>query len=138
MIARNLIEAILKNLTDSTALAAIVGTNIAYARGAIDNTWPQVHFFEVATTEGYMADYNSVTIQFSAWALDSYDALQIKEIIYSIFSRLHGKTAITGGSVDINFSTLVDSGALPESDPQLFGSYLRFRFFYRGTNLGGF
>jgi len=138
MIATNALDAILKTLTDSTELAAIVGSNIAYARGAISDTYPLVHFFEVASSVGYKADYNSITVQFSAWADNSYDALQLKEILYTLFNRFHGKIVLTGGTVDINWTTLVDSGALPEGDPQLYGSFLRFKFMYRGTNLGGF
>lgn len=139
MIAARMLEAIDKTLKASTALVALVPkASINYARGPVSATWPAVHYFEVATTEGYQADYNSVTIQFSAWALDMHSALQIKEVVHSLFSRFHGKIAITGGSVDINWTELVDSGALPETDPQLFGSFLRFQFRYRGVNLGGY
>jgi hypothetical protein len=138
MISQNVIAAVHSKLFASTELTAIVGTNIAYARGPISNTWPQVHYFEVAGIEGYQVDFNSCTIQFSAWSLDKFQALAMKEVLYGIFSRFKGLTSVTGGTVDITWTELVDSGALPDTDPQLFGQYLRFLFRYRGANIGGY
>jgi len=138
MTTEPILEAINSKLFATTALTAIVGNNIAYARGPIDGTWPQVHYFEVAEVEGYQLDYNSITVQFSAWAHDKYQVLEIKRILSVLFSRFRGTISVTGGTVDINWTELVDSGALPESDPQLFGQQLRYQFRYRGTNIGGF
>lgn len=138
MISKNITEAILKVLTDSASLAALVGTNVQYARGGVENTYPLVRFFEVASSDGYQVDYNSVTFQFDAVALDAYTALQIKEVLYTLLNRFHGKVALSGGNVEINWSTMIDSGALPDTDLQLYGSFLRFSFKYRGKNLGGF
>lgn len=138
MIAQNILAAAHAKLFASSALTAIVGTNIAYARGPVSNTWPQVHYFEVANSEGYQVDFNTITIQLSAWSLDKFQALAMKEVLYGIFSRFKGLTSVTGGTVDITWTELVDSGALPETDPQLFGQYLRFLFRYRGANIGGY
>ena len=139
MISARVIEAVDKKLKASPALVALVPkTSIGYGRGPITATWPNIHFFEVASGEGYQVDFNSCTVQISAWSTDPKNALKIKEAIYGIFSRLRGDVAITGGSVDITWTELVDSGALPETDPQLYGQYLRFLFRYRGENLGGY
>ncbi len=138
MSKEHVLEAMNVKLFASVALAALVKENIAYARGIVTNTWPQVHYFEVTSTEGYITDYDSITVQFSVWALDKFSALRIADIVEKIFKRLHEKITVTGGVVDINWSQLIDSGALPETDPQLFGQFLRFTFRYRGENLGGF
>lgn len=138
MIARSVLEAVNVKLFATSGLTSIVGTNIAYARGPISNTWPQVHYFEVTGLEGYQVDFNTLTVQLSAWSNDKFQALAIKEVLYGIFSRFKGLTSVTGGTVDITWTELVDSGALPETDPQLFGQYLRFLFRYRGANIGGY
>jgi len=121
-----------------TALTNIVGTNIAYARGPIEGTWPQVHYFDVSEITNHKIDFEKLTIQFSCWALDKWDALAMKEIIRAEFLRFTGFVAITGGNVEITWSKLIDSGALPEADPTLFGQFLRFQFSIRGTNIGGY
>ena len=139
MISARIVEAIDKKLKASTALVALVPkASIGYGRGPITATWPNIHFFEVASGEGYQVDFNSCTVQISIWATNPKSALSIKEVVYGILSRFRGKIAIAGGSVDITWTELVDSGALPETDPQLYGQYLRFLFRYRGENLGGY
>lgn len=134
---KDLITAINNTLFASTELQGKVAKRIAYARGTVGSKWPQVHYFEVAETVGYLADYNSITIQFSAWSLNKYESLEIKDILKTLFTRFRGVISITGGEVDINWSELIDSGALPETDPTLYGQYLRYIFKYRGKNLGG-
>ena len=82
MISSRIIEAIDKKLKASSALVALVPkTSIGYGRGPITATWPNVHFFEVASGEGYQVDFNSCTVQISAWSTDPKNALKIKEII---------------------------------------------------------
>jgi hypothetical protein len=137
MIDQQIIYAVQTKLFACTALTTVVGNNIAFARGPVDNTWPQVHFFKVSTGEGYQVDFNQVTIQMSVWADDKWTALSIKEIIYNEFKRYIGKIATSLGVVDITWTEMIDSGALPEADSTLFGEYLRFKFRYRGANLGG-
>ena len=139
MISSRVVEAIDKKLKASTALVALVPkTSIGYGRGPVTATWPNINYFDLAPREGYQVDFNSLTIQISIWALNPKSALAIKEVVYGIFARFRGKIAIAGGSVDITWTELVDSGALPETDPQLYGQYLRFLFRYRGENLGGY
>jgi hypothetical protein len=138
MISAPIIELIEKLLKGSAQLTALVPkTSINYARGPVNSTWPQVNFFEVAATEGYQVDFNSCTVQISAWALDAKQALKIKEIIHSIICRFRGKVIVTDGEITVTWSELIDSGAMPENDPQLYGQYVRYLFRYRGKNIGG-
>jgi len=139
MIDRPIVNAIQNKLFACTALTAIVGTNIAYAQGPIVGTWPQVHFFKVSSIDGYKVDFNYYTAQFSTWALDKWDAITINDIVYAEFNRFIGKVSAspTVGDVDITWSEMIDSGALPEADTTLHGQYVRFKFRYRGANLGG-
>ena len=137
MISQPMVYAIQEKLFDCTALTAIVGNNIAFERGPVSNTWPQVHFFEVSAIDGYQVDFNFVTVQFSCWALDKWDAVAIKEAVYHEFNRFIGEITTSLGTVKITWSELVDSGPLPEADPTLYGQYLRFKFRYRGENIGG-
>lgn len=137
MITQPMIYALQEKAFACTALTAIVGNNIAYERGPVGDTWPLVHFFEVSSMDGYQVDYNFCTVQFSCWALDKWDALALKEIIYNEFNRFSGKVTTSLGDVDINWTEMIDSGALPQADATLYGSYVRFKFRYRGANLGG-
>jgi hypothetical protein len=123
-----------------TGLTAIVGNNINYAKGPVSNTWPQVIYFDVVDMTGHKVDFEHLTVQFSCWseADNPWQALEIKEIIRAEFLRFRGLVAITGGSVDITWSDLIDSGALPDADSTLFGQFLRFKFSIRGSNIGGF
>lgn len=138
MSVNHVLDAVNVMLFADSSITGIVGTNIAYARGPVSNKWPQVHYFEVTDTYGYQCDFNSHTVQISAWALDKWDALNLKIYLTNLFLRYRGKVSITGGTVDITWCEIIDSGALPESDPQLFGQYIRVKIRYRGTNLGGY
>lgn len=131
------IEAVQQRLVNHTPLRDIVGTNIHYARGPVDGTLPQVIFFDVTATSGYIVDYNSATMQFSCWSNDKYQAMQLADIIRLLFNRFSGNVTTYLGSVQINFTNMIDSSALPESDPNVFGYQSRFQFWMRGTNIGG-
>jgi hypothetical protein len=138
MIEQPIVYAAQTMLFASTSLTAIVGNNIDYKRGAVEKTWPLVHFFPVSAMVGYRADFNFCTMQFSIWSTEKVETLAIKEIVNNIFERYRGKVTVANyGIVDITWTELIDSGALPEADPTLFGEYLRFKFRYRGANLGG-
>lgn len=137
MITQPMVYALQTKAFACTALTAIVGNNIAYDRGQVGNTWPQVHFFEVSSMAGYQVDFNYCIVQFSCWALDKWDALNLKEIVYQEFDRFIGKITTSLGVVDITWSEMIDSGALPEADATLYGQYVRFKFRFRGANLGG-
>jgi len=112
----------------STELAAIVSTNIHYARGPVTSQWPQVIYFDVATGTNYNIDYDTLTVQFSAWSTDKFQVLTMRSLLYNMFLRFR--------SSDINWTELIDSGALPQDDQQLYGQFLRFQFRYRGANIG--
>ena len=137
MITQPMIYALQTKAFACTALTALVGNNITYARGPVEGTWPQVHFFEVSSMDGYQLDFNYCTVQFSCWALDKWDALALEEVVYTEFNRFIGKVTTSLGIVDITWTEMIDSGALPEADPTLYGTYVRFKFRYRGANLGG-
>jgi hypothetical protein len=111
--------------------------NIGYGRLPVTTKANTVNFFEVAQADGYQINYDSVTLQFSVWCLDKWDAVEIKDIIHKSYSGFRGTLNTTGGTVEINWTELIDAGALPESDPQLYGQFLRFTFRYRGSNIGG-
>lgn len=113
-----------------TTLAAAVSNRIYYARGPVTSAWPQLVYFDVTETNGYQVDYNSVTVQFSLWSTDTFQALSLIERVRVIFSRL---SDIVSGS--FNYVSLIDSGALPQEDQQLYGQFLRFQFRYRGENI---
>jgi hypothetical protein len=133
-----ILEAIQKLLFANTALKNALSSRIYYDRGPVSSTWPQLVFFDVTETQGYLIDYDSVTVQFSVWAATAHSALQIIEMVKKIVLRLHAGVDISGGNkVFINWSSLLDSGELPGSDQQLHGQFLRIRFNYRGENLGG-
>ena len=126
-------EAIHTMLFSHTTLRNLTGDRMYYARGPISSEFPQVVYFDVSSTNGYLLDYNSETIQVSVWANDEFTALNISESIHSIFNRFHGII----NTVNINYIELIDRGALPQEDQQLKGQFLRYQIRYRGTNLGG-
>jgi hypothetical protein len=109
------------------ALTAIVGTNMHYARGPVTSQWPQIIYFDVATSTAYNIDYDTVTVQFSAWSTDKWQALTMRTVLYNMFLRFN--------NADFNWTQLIDSGALPQDDQQLYGQFLRFQFRYRGANI---
>jgi hypothetical protein len=111
----------------SAELAAIVNTNIHYARGPVTSQWPQVIYFDVATSTGYNIDYDTVTVQFSAWSTNKFQSLTMRTVLYNMFLRFN--------NADFNWTELIDSGALPQDDQQLYGQFLRFQFRYRGANI---
>lgn len=130
-----LFEAVDVLLKAMAGLTAIVGTNINYANGPIGNTWPQVHYFGVTETLGYLIDYDMQQVQISIWGLDKWDVLNSKEIIKAALIEYSGTVNLSGGkTIEINWSELSDAGALP-SDNDLYGEFLRINFKYRGTNL---
>lgn len=119
-------------LFTDTTLAAALSNRMYYARGPVVSQWPQLIYFDVAETNGYQLDYDSVTVQFSIWSTDKFQALTLIERVRLIFNRL---SDIVSGS--FNYVSLIDSGALPQDDQQLYGQFLRFQFRYRGKNIGG-
>lgn len=132
-----ILEAIHKTLFANVALKTALGSRIYYARGPISSTWPQLIYFDVTDTQGYLIDYDSVTVQFSVWSTTAPDALKHIESVRKMMTRLNGDIALSVGSVYINWSSLIDSGEVPGSDQQLHGQFIRVRFNYRGENLGG-
>ena len=133
----HVLEALHKLLFSSTGLTTATNNQIYYARAPVSSTFPQVVFFDVTDTKGYLVDYDSVTAQVSAWALDEITALNIHSIISGLLSRFYGIVNIGDNAIDINYIELIDSGALPQQDQQLKGQFLRFVIRYRGTNIGG-
>ena len=131
------LEALHKLLFSSTGLTTATNNQIYYARAPVSSTFPQVVFFDVTDTKGYLVDYDSVTVQVSAWALDEITALNIHSLIGGLLSRFYGIVNIGDNAIDINYIELIDSGALPQQDQQLKGQFLRFVIRYRGTNIGG-
>ena len=131
------LQAVHARLFASSDLAAEVGTRINYARAPVGTDYPQVIYFDVASRTGGVMDYDKVTVQFSAWSNDKYQALRIQEILYRLWLRYSGVVAITGGdNVDVNWTELVDQSALPQDDPQLFGYQIRFELRVKGANIG--
>ena len=115
-----------------TTLAAALSNGIYYGRAPVTSTWPQLVYFDVTETTGYQVDYNTVTVQFSLWSTDRFQALSLIERVRVIFNRL--SDSVSG---KFNYVSLIDSGALPQEDQQLYGQFLRFQFRYRGANIGG-
>lgn len=133
-----IIEAIHKKLMDNVAIKTALSSRIYYARGPVSSTWPQMIYFDVAETQGYLIDFDSVTVQFSVWATTAPQALNIIEMVRKTVTRINETVSISGGkTAKINWSSLLDSGELPGSDQQLHGQFLRVRFNYSGENIGG-
>jgi len=132
-----LLNGIHTRLFGDSALQSLVGKQIHYSRGPVTATWPQLVYFDVSATPGYEIDYHRATVQFSMWSQDKYNTLYIRDAIYRLFHGFSGIVVIQGGTVDINYSAVIDSGVLQEADPYLFGQQLRVQFSYRGENLGG-
>lgn len=131
------LEATNRILFSSTELAAEVGTNIHYARGPVTSTWPQVVYFPVTARESYRMDYDKTTIQVSSWSGDKYQAIKIHNILRKLFREFRGIVTTHYGDVEINWTSLVDTSALPQEDDQLYGHQLRFELRVRGENIGG-
>lgn len=133
-----IIEAVHKKLFENAALKAALSSRIYYARGPVSSTWPQLIYFDVADTQGYLIDFDSVTIQISLWAETAPQAVKLIELARSTLTRLNETVSLSGGrTAKINWSSLIDSGELPGSDQQLHGQFLRVRINYLGENLGG-
>ena len=115
----------------------IVGNNIHYARGSVTTKWPQIIFFPVAERDSYLIDYDKVTVQVSSWSIEKYQALTLHNLLRNLFHEFRGVVNTHVGDVDINWTQLVDTSALPQADPQLFGHQLRFELRMRGQNIGG-
>jgi len=132
-----LIDAIHRRLFSSNALKTALSSRIAYARAPVSSTWPQMIYFDVTDTQGYLVDFDSVTIQFSIWANNAPDVLKYSEIVRGLMTRLHGNYPHTTGNIFINWAEMIDAGQLPGDDQQLHGQFLRVKYNYRGQNLGG-
>jgi hypothetical protein len=132
-----LLEAIHGILFGSNALKTIVGTKIEYAKAPTSTKWPLLIYFDVVPQVGYQIDYNALTVQFSFWSTNKWEALELREIITNTFNRLRGTFTTAEGDVEINWSELIDSGPLAETDTQLYGFMCRYFFRYRGQNIGG-
>jgi hypothetical protein len=134
-----ILQAVHAVLFNNTALRAIVGNNIGYGRLPVSSTWPCVHYFEVSQTSDRDMDFDRWTIQVSAWSQDKYQAATIKKILYDQFNRLTDYNVTVGTEVvKIHRADIIDAGALPTDDNQLFGAFIRFAIKYRGKNIGGF
>jgi hypothetical protein len=127
------LESIHTLLFANTALRTATGDRIYYARAPVGSTYPQVIYYDIASGTDYLVDFDSVTVQFSIWANDEFTALNISELIYRQMNRLGGIMS----QVYITHTELIDRGALPETDQQLKGQFLRFVVRYRGQNIGG-
>lgn len=132
--ALNAIDLMLKNNAD---VFNAVGGRIDYARGAVSCVWPLITYFEVSEGTAYVADYDRILVQCSIWAESPFVALDIASKVEKLFRRFRGPIVTPRGTVDINWTSLVDAGALPQADERLFGQFLRYEFRYRGQNLGG-
>lgn len=131
------LEATNRLLVNHAPLTDIVGSEIHFARGPATSNYPQVIYFDVAERDSYQIDYDKATIQISSWAHDKYNALKIHNIIRKLFREFRGVVTTYLGDVEINWTQLVDTSALPQDDPQLFGHQLRFELRTRGQNIGG-
>lgn len=132
--ALNAIDLLLKN--DAEVYASVNG-RIDYARGAVSRVWPLITYFEVSANTGYVADYDRIIVQCSIWAESPFVALDIASKVEKLLRRFRGPIVTPRGTVDINWTSLVDAGALPQADERLFGQFLRYEIRYRGQNLGG-
>jgi hypothetical protein len=125
------LEAVHTLLFADAGIVAATGGRIAYARGPLGATFPQIHYFEVASSVGYLVDYNSVTIQVSAWALDPHTCRNIVDLVDGVFIRYTGLV----GSIMINWVDQIDRSALPQADLQLYGQQARYTIRYKGANI---
>ena len=128
-------EAIHNVLFSIAELTAILGTKINYSKAPITAEWPLLHYFDVTKVIGYLMDFNSVTVQFSVWSQDKFEALQLRGILENNLLRLNDTITTNTGMVKITWSVLIDSGALPSVDSFLYGQFLRVNFRYLGNNL---
>ena len=132
------IESVHSKLVGNIAIASALGGRIYYERGPVSSTWPQLIYFDVAETQGYLIDYDSVTIQVSVWSTKATEALRLIELVKATLTRMNEKVTLSNGrSATINWSSLIDSGELPGSDQQLKGQFIRVKFNYLGQNIGG-
>ena len=131
------LEATNRILATHTPLTDIVGTEIHFARAPVTSNYPQVIYFNVTSRDSYQIDYDKATIQVSSWAYSKYDAIKLHNIIRKLFREFRGIVTTYLGDVEINWTQLVDSAALPQEDQQLFGHQLRFELRTRGQNIGG-
>lgn len=131
------VEVVQNILFADADIIAEVGNNMHYARGPVTTDWPQVIFFPVAERDTYIIDYNKVTMQVSSWSHEKYQSLKIHNILRKLFREFRGVVTTHYGDVEINWTQLVDTSALPQDDPQLFGHQLRFELRTRGQNIGG-
>ncbi len=127
-----MVEIKLKALSGSTGIS-----EVHFARGPISGTWPQAHFFKSAETLNYRIDYDMAQIQVSVWGLEAEKLIVLSAIEYykKALVELHETVSLSAGSIEINWSELADSGALPVDDTQLYGEFIRVNFRYRGENL---
>lgn len=133
-----ILEAVHAKLTQNVALKNAVGGRIYYERGPVSSTWPQLIYFDVSDSQGYLIDFDAVTIQVSVWSPKAPECLRIIEMARSTLTRLNETVSLSGGrTAKINWSSLTDAGELPGSDQQLKGQYIRVRINYLGTNIGG-
>ena len=133
----DVLKAVHARLFANSELTAIVGNRIQYARAPIGTTYPQVIYFDVASRTEAVADYDKVTVQFSAWSSDKFEALRLNKLLYEMWLRYTGTVDIGGGEeLRVNWTQLVDQSALPQDDPQLFGYQLRFEIRAKGANIG--
>lgn len=133
----DVLKAVHARLFADSALTAVVGNRIQYARAPTGNTYPQLIYFDVASRTEAVVDYDKVTVQFSVWSADKFEALRLHEIVYRSWLRYTGTIDIGGGeSLRVNWVQLVDQSALPQDDPQLFGYQLRFEIRAKGANIG--
>lgn len=136
MIQRTL-QAVHAILFGTAELTAIVGNRISYARAPVTSTYPQVIYFDVSSRADAIVDYDKVTAQISCWSTNKFEALSIQRIIYNAMLRYRGPVDIGGDTVDINWTELIESAALPQDDPQLYGYQTRFELRTKGANIGG-
>jgi hypothetical protein len=137
MMITPVLEAVHTKIFADTDIKAEVGTNIHYARGCVTSIWPQIVYWDVTAQQGYNVDFNSVTVQFSVWGDDKFQVTKITELIALLFGRFSGTVTTGLGDVEINYTSLIDTSALPTEDDNLYGRQLRYLISYRGLNLGG-
>jgi len=133
--SEHVIQFVKAQLLSLSGLAAIISKRIYDTYGDISTTLPQMQYFIVTETEGYQVDFNSMTVQFSAYSNDFTEPRKMCNIVKAHFSRLSGVYAVTGGNIDINYCQFIDSGFLDRGDAKIHGQYLRYRIWYRGTNI---
>ena len=123
-------QGIHEQLHANADLTAIVSDRIYFARAPIDSQFPQVHWFDVSDTLAYQIDFNSVIVQFSMWATNSFEALSLK----SELMKYHRYSGTLNG-VKVNWAEVIDNGSLYSEEKNEYGSFIRVKYNYVGENI---